>query len=299
MRRWIGLLICAGACGAQPAIFEFHSGFWANLHQFLCEEATASKPAPSDSPEWRDAVQYYRREVINHDHLGDEAATWNNLLSAAGSAVELPTAGLDPGLAATLKRAAAVYRREWWLQHERSNLAWIEAVEPLIAKYGSAIKKDIGRAYAVDWPAAPIRVDVSAHASQYGAYTTTDPAHITISSSDPEYQGRASLEMLFHEASHTLDEKLRLALKNELDSRGKHFRRRSFDHAILFYTAGETTRRYLTGYEPYGIRNGIVERGWPGSLPVLEKDWKPYLEGKVDLATAVHAVVEDYGVPKP
>jgi hypothetical protein len=48
----------------------------------------------------------------------------------------------------------------------------------------------------------------------------------------------------------------------------------------------------------FGVQKGIFERGWPGALPVLEKDWKPYLDGKIDLATAVHRLVEDYGVPK-
>ena len=51
------------------------------------------------------------------------------------------------------------------------------------------------------------------------------------------------------------------------------------------------------GYEQYGVRNRVLEQGWPGGLEVLEKDWKPYLEGKVGLEAAVRAMVEDYGVP--
>jgi hypothetical protein len=30
----------------------------------------------------------------------------------------------------------------------------------------------------------------------------------------------------------------------------------------------------------------------------LEQDWKPYLEGQIDLAAAVQRIVADYGVPK-
>jgi hypothetical protein len=58
------------------------------------------------------------------------------------------------------------------------------------------------------------------------------------------------------------------------------------------------TRRYIPGYQPYGIRHGVLDRGWPGSLPVLEKDWKPYLEHRIEFGSAVRAVVEDYGVSK-
>jgi hypothetical protein len=73
---------------------------------------------------------------------------------------------------------------------------------------------------------------------------------------------------------------------------------RGFSHAVLFYTAGEIARRYLPGYEMYGVRNRIFVDGWPDSLPVLERDWRPYLDGHTDLTSAVRAVVAGYGIPK-
>jgi len=64
--------VYAGVCAAQPApaIFEFHSGFWINLHQFLMHQAAAPEAAPSDPPEWRDAVSYYRRVMAQQDRMG-------------------------------------------------------------------------------------------------------------------------------------------------------------------------------------------------------------------------------------
>jgi hypothetical protein len=231
--------------------------------------------------------------------MSPELTEVNDRLSTAGSGIELPTTGLDAGLVATLVKAAPVYRLTWWPQHNRANQAWIDAVLPLFAKHGEAIQKDIVAVYGVTWPTAPIRTDVSAYGGPFGAYTTLAAApHITISSVDPSYQGIASLEMLFHESSHVIDEKIRAALTKELTVRGRLFKRRGFDHAIIFYTAGEITRRYLAGYEPYAVKNGIWENGWPGGLAVLEKDWKPYLEGRIDIASAVKAIVADYGVPK-
>lgn len=136
----------------------------------------------------------------------------------------------------------------------------------------------------------------SAYASWAGAYTLLDPTLITISSHDPVTQ--AAVESLFHEASHAMIQKVSDALTAELDAQRKLFRRRAFWHAVLFYTAGEIAQRHLDDYTMFGVQKGIFERGWPGALPVLEKDWKPYLDGKIDLATAVHRLVEDYGVPK-
>jgi hypothetical protein len=294
----ISILIPAGAAQPKPAIFEFHSEFWINLHQFLLREAAAAKAAPSDSPEWRDAVSYYRRAMVPQDPMGPAGEAVNNRLAAAGSAAELRPDGLDPELRAVLSKAAPVYRSRWWPEHNKSNLAWIDAVQPLLAKYGASMCRDIAAAYQTPWPAAPIRADVAAFAGPLGAYTTVEPTHITISSTDRGYQGDAALEMLFHESSHSLDGKVRAALDEERLARDLVFKRRGFSHAVLFYTAGEIARRYLPGYEMYGVRNRIFEEGWPEGFPVLEKDWKPYLDGHTDLESAVRAVVSDYGMPK-
>jgi len=106
---------------------------------------------------------------------------------------------------------------------------------------------------------------IDAFAGPHGA------SHIAISSTDKGCQGDAALEMLYPESSHSLDEKVRTALENERVERGLVFKRRGFSHAVLFYTAGEIARRYLPGYEMYGVRNSMFVDGWPEILPVLEK----------------------------
>ncbi len=297
----VAAILCfAGICAAQtaPALFEFHSGFWINLHQFLIHQAAEADATPANPPEWRDAVSYYRRVMAQQDLLSPESAAVNNILAGAGSSAELRPDGLDPELHAILSRAAPVYRSRWWPAHNRSNLAWIDAVRPLLAKYGAAMSKDIAAAYQTPWPAAPIHTDVAAFAGPHGAYTTLEPTHIIISSTDKGYQGGAALEMLFHESSHSLDEKLRAALEKERLAQGLVFKRRGFSHAVLFYTAGEIARRYLPGYEMYAVSNRIFADGWPESLPVLEIAWKPYLDGRTNLTSAVQALVAGYGIPK-
>ena len=32
---------------------------------------------------------------------------------------------------------------------------------------------------------------------------------------------------------------------------------------------------------------------------ILDKDWKPYLEGKIDMATAIRRILSDYGIDPP
>jgi len=205
---------------------------------------------------------------------------------------------MDTELTETLERAAAVYRARWWPQHNGQNLAWIAAATPLVTKYEAVMKKDLSAAFQTPWPTEPILTDVSEYASRFGAYTMLEPTHITISSAEAGNAGPAALETLFHEASHALIKKVSDVLEAELASQKREFPRRAFWHAVLFYTAGHVAEKHLENYTQYGIKNGVFDRAWPGAVPILETDWKPYLDGKVDLATAIRNLVADYGVPK-
>ncbi len=210
----------------------------------------------------------------------------------------LRDSGLPPGLIAALEAGAPIYKARWWPDHDRANRAWIAAVTPLVSKYSESLKKELAAAYQTGWPTAPIRTDVAEYASFAGAYTTLDPAHITVSSINPGNQGDAALEVLFHEASHAIVDKIRTALGEEASRQHKPLRRRDFWHALLFYTTGEIVEQHLNGHVPYAVKNGLYSRAWPGAPEVLDADWKPYLDGKIDLAAAVHRLVLDYSVPQ-
>jgi hypothetical protein len=117
---------------------------------------------------------------------------------------------------------------------------------------------------------------------------------ILITSLDPLYAGESSLEMLFHEASHTgLIAGIERFLEQECSARKKNCD--NLWHAVLFYTVGEVARRHLgADYVPYAVRSGVSE---PGSrmgryYPLLEQLWRPYLEGRAESRTALIQIVE-------
>ena len=286
------------APAAEPhSLFDFRSNFWVNLHHFLYQQAADKSAAPSDSKPWQSALDYYRRRIVDHDLLR-EIAVINNRLSdvSRDSLPALPD--VDADLIEVLNAAAPEYRTRWWAAHNRDNRAWTQSAMPLVAKHGAALTKQLAAAYQTEWPSDPIRTDVSVYASWAGAYTVLYPTHITVSSTNAGNQGPAALEILFHEASHGLIEKVADALDAELKSQDKLFQRRAVWHAVLFYTGGEFTRRLQDNYTPYAIKNGLYDRAWQGALPILERDWQPYLDGKIDLQTAVRRIVNDYGVPR-
>lgn len=205
--------------------FVFHGGFWINLHHFLYEQATARKQPASSGPAtsainsmsrlsaeqqqlWNAALDYYTNAMIKRDLLQDrDMVIMNDILSESEAAPDLSKSGLSDDLRKVLESVAPIYRARWWPQHDRANRFWIAMAIPMVKQFGETLISQLTAAYKGKWPAAPIRVDVAEYANWAGGYTTIDPdhnVHTTICSIESGYQGFAALEMLFHEASHSM-----------------------------------------------------------------------------------------------
>jgi hypothetical protein len=252
-------------------VFEFHSGFWLNLHHMLYQQAKAlrdpsehptpgkyahslldlaSDPHPPLTPTeqraWQDAVNFYAANYADHDLLfSNDLVILKNQLGdfedcddLSGTKKKTCNAGLPPDITHVLESAGAVYRAHYWPTHDRANRQWIALIAPLIRQQGVGISERLAAAYQTKWPKPKIRVDVSAYANWAGAYTTLDPLRVTISSLDPRNQDTAALEVLFHEASHGIAEPVEQAIARECRQRDKAIPRDLW-HALVSYTTGE------------------------------------------------------------
>ena len=112
---------------------------------------------------------------------------------------------LDASYEHVLRAALPLYREHFWQAHDASNRAWIASAVKALERYESALVERMLTAYGGEWIDKPVRVDVCAYANWAGAYTTDEPTHITLSSTDPEAQGHSALEVLMHEASHSTE----------------------------------------------------------------------------------------------
>jgi len=291
----------------SPPIFIFHSAFWINLHHFLYQQALSENPALVDrntdgtpTAELIESIEFYKQFLVSRDLLFDEGmvAAKNSLEDQENNTSLLETVHLPESLANTLRQAAPAYRENWRMQQDRVNQEWIAKVSPLVDRFGGRLVQGMSRIYQTPWPVSAIRVDVTNFASWAGAYTTNNPTRITISSVDPANQGVAALETLFHEASHGISRKLEQAIARECASQKVVLPRKDFWHAVIFYTAGELVRRDFPDYTPYAYQNGLWKRAWPMYVDALERDWRPYLEGKVSFDAAVTTLVKDVGESK-
>jgi hypothetical protein len=277
----------AGAASARPQsdslfgplpVFEFHSGFWINLHHTLYKEAKQrSAPAPQSSaaiapPEilqspstarpplspaelrvWTDAVNYYATHYADRDLLfstdlivlKNQLGDFEDCDELSGARKKTCDAGLPPQITHILESAAAVYRAHTWPAQDRANRRWIARVAPLVRDEGLGLSERLASIYQAKWPKPKIRVDISAYANAAGAYTTLDPLRVTISSLDPRNQNTAALEVLFHEASHGIAEPVEQAIVRECHQRDKAIPRDLW-HALIFFTTGEVIRPIMT-----------------------------------------------------
>jgi hypothetical protein len=200
----------ATTSSAQPqslALCQFHSGAWINLHHVLWGEALRrSRPVgggddavPDDVAAtvldleetriWSAAVDVYIARYAQRDFVfDDDMADISARLSAVDDQ-DVTRSGVPADLAAVLTQAMAIYRMHWWPAHDRSNRAWIAAVQSYIDRYGDELSRRLATVYRAGWPPHPFRVDVVHYASWAGAYTTLSPVHLTIASADARNQG--------------------------------------------------------------------------------------------------------------
>ena len=127
-------------------------------------------------------------------------------------------------------------------------------------------------------------MDVVWYGGPFGAYTSLNPVHVTISSHDARNQGMYGFEVLFHESSHALAGSVNEAIAREFRERDKPIPRDLW-HALVFYTTGELVRRDLaygtitmtsprgTGsptYQPYAARFGLYSGSWDRFRAMLD-----------------------------
>ena len=325
----LALLLCGSSARSADDAKElvatqnqlaFYSPFWQNLHHVLYAEAWRKRgvePERSNSgalPEpltgdltqaeraaWDAAVAYYDRELADHSLLFELGDIRRALYRGAG---KLPETGLGKAHHDALAAAAPVYAKYWWPAHDRANRAFIAEALPRIAQLGPEVTAKLERLYDTRWFQTRARVDIVRVGDSRGNYTDGIPApgYITISSSDPDNQGWAVVEVVFHESSHAVFEE---ALRDPIAREEREQRKRTGQlwHVALFYIAGEVVREALAArkidYNQYLYSTGLFDRAWPQFEPTIEHNMPAFVAGKTSLADAMHALVAEAPAPAP
>ncbi|HKU74422.1 MAG TPA: hypothetical protein VJR02_10905 [Pyrinomonadaceae bacterium] len=290
--------------------YRLQSNPWVNLHQRLLyaarfEATTPATLAGDDLTKWNNAVETYRAFLGKRSPIFDDELIKLNAALSATSKSKLPAA-IPQAAATALESTMPIYRLTQWEEDDRANRFWIAMAEPLLASAAEELAAAHEKAYGIPFP-TDILVDVAPFGWEFGAYTVGEGKHaqVVVTSVEPGYQGFAALEMLMHEPSHAIvDGNSRSAIGSDLARASRELNIKPYSnlwHAILFYTAGELTRRALA---KRGVRNyqpvilGMYERGFRGYRKSLETHWQAYLDGKTSREAAIRQIVIETAPPK-
>lgn len=304
---------------ATTSHFAFYSDFDTNLNDALIVAGTArgdGKPElfqtgdeqacfqdlpPSAQFGWNLAVDYYAEVMAPAGWQGRQQSLLRHEL--AGLDREFVDRGrrfvdITTGF---LAAAAPAYRTCRWPVQDAANQAWIDELLPRLDAHATNIAGRLAIHYATPLHGLPIRVDVISTALHTGAntiYLTPEGGHVLISSTVAPAE---SLEIIFHEASHTLmrhRDPVQVALKNAAEELGVEMPRDLW-HAVLFYTTGQTVRRVLKDagegeYTPYVYSHNLWRGPWAPLRGPVEQTWPAYLAGESTLVEVagelVHAI---------
>lgn len=290
---------------------QLRSGVWRNLHHLLYAEASSSLPStagrvpmlaedlsvafrPEERAAWHAALEIYA-PLAQRDLLFDQdMVRIGRALSRSGET--LAPADLPPDLRHALTSVRPIYERLYWERHRRINGDWCGALDPRLRQYAGLALNRLREIYRTEDPESVV-IEVAVYANWAGAYTALDPAEIVIASGHPSNAGDAGLEIVIHEASHTIAGSLRRSLAEAIEAHsgppGAAVAPRDLWHQILFYIAGEIVADLIPGYVTYADRNGLWSRVWPGNQALLEKHLRPVLDNETSLDGALKTLAED------
>src|SRR5438874_7989241 len=134
----------------QPApllpVFEFHSGFWLNLHHTLYRQARLQRSSsaganavtvtagmnnltPAEARAWNSALSFYAKIYADKDLtvslemilIKNQLGDFETCQDLTGAKKKTCDAGLPAQLTQMLESAAPVYRAHLWTEYDRAN----------------------------------------------------------------------------------------------------------------------------------------------------------------------------------
>ena len=269
------------------------------LFQTGPEKACFDRLTAAERAGWARAVDYFAEIVAPFDINAREQILFRIELMA-GSDWATGDDRTFMAIARSIRAAAMpAYERCRWPAQDASNRRWIEHMVALLNVHERALGERLSQVYGVPWVGLPYRVDVVESVPLGGNTQFFVPAgpHILVSSSAPTNQDRAALEVIFHEASHTLAGPMEEALKQAVRARGDAVRG-DISHAVIFYLTGETVRRALEqAGEPYTPYIDALKLVPDNVRDALAETLSPYLNAKGAIVEAMDDLVQTLAGP--
>ncbi|WP_445358951.1 hypothetical protein [Microbulbifer sp. ANSA005] len=193
-----------------------------------------------------------------------------------------------------LNNLTTIYKAKLWPVHEARNLNWYQNLKSKLDVYGDRVSSSLEKLFDEKLVLDEHTVNiVYKPGMRQGATTSGRSFQTIINSTYSEYTDWYAFEMFFHEISHAngvgRNSKLQRVINKEFSRLGLD-NHKGIWHPIQFYTVGEIVKKVISEddseYVPYAEIRGLYSGHWDYKV-LLDKYWKPYLDGKVSMEVAI------------
>ncbi|MBC5802497.1 MAG: hypothetical protein GIX03_05725 [Candidatus Eremiobacteraeota bacterium] len=174
-------------------------------------------------------------------------------------------------------------------------------MHPTLARLNAPVGSRLAHVYQTPWLRLPYRVDVVNSASWEGSFANAADGYFQIvtSSGDKENSGPVAVDLLYHEASHSVVEPSRGTIGRAISRAAQAADKpepSELWHALIFYTPSTIIRTLVEQSESRPYRGypeiaGLSTRVWPRYFAAFARYWQPYVEGRGTLQGALTSVV--------
>lgn len=296
----------------ETKYYRFYSNELLNAHLLLCKHATQIKTAnvSDDSlqahlgkvrlggnAKMMEAVKFYRDSVIGKDMLFDSTMRKFSVMLAIGKSEE--AIGWQVAAMKHINDIFPFYQKQAWPYIDSTNNAWVQQVKDDLLKHEEPVIARLQKIYDDTMPAEKIRVDLGVYGTWAGAYSYSQGMdHIIISSFESANQGPLGVEIVFHEGSHFLMDRVYNIAQEYFNSKNLPNDRRQPWHIVLFYTTGHVLKEAYAvqgiSFIPYYKHAKFEERIPPFKVATdaLALYWHPYMRGESTQQEALKKVID-------
>ncbi|QSX40341.1 hypothetical protein [Shewanella cyperi] len=290
---------------------HFNSNPAVNFHHFLFEMARTGEDLKTQG--WKrdlskdeldrlsSIVAYYKEHLITR---GRSAMRTDPESLAISRELTQYTPGRtlrfeNPDYQALFEKSFPIYADLLWQRDDASNKLWLSNLLPLLEKYGNSIQARVeAKLEHPLFSAKQHKVDIVYRPGHKNGAFTLEIPYTAINSFRSDYSGLASLEMIFHEVSHssatdTLFDKVMATFKQEGVENST-----AIWHPIMFYTVGTIVEQTLAQdhiqYIQYGSKQGIFTEGYfSSSTPYIEKYWAPHMDNNERMDATIASIAKE------
>lgn len=320
MKKQLYIILFALTCSAvfsqktvllETKYYSFQSNAQLNAHLYLYNRAMGCKYkkvhkdslayysfkdklkslTPKDLSILNAVVEFYKDSLTGRDVLFDSLMRDISDKLTEGT---LPKHPLQIKTLEQVKIFQPTFNKLYWKEIEADNKTWINANKEQLIKQEGGIVPELERIYQTTLPtSSKVIVDLTCYATWAGAFSFNDHfCHIVFASAHGSNKGDLATEVVFHETSHFLVDKV--SEKFAALSKGKDIKKSiNLWHNIIFYTTGLVLEKYYAKegkmFFPYYVQMKFEDKfpDFKISVEAFKQYWDPYVNGQVNMDEAL------------